>query len=395
MDRNGSIIHESLRSLFSAISSASLYGMGHPQVSRLADSAFDGISTALNVSPEVSLVVIEGELVINGEPPILSLILNRIAETLASNGIGHLKFIAGLTHEDITNLIAGLAGQGINTKALASSEHLRLGQVDLPLADESADSSGSKRISFEELPAAELARFTEIYELLKNRSTLKISGIAEIVSAFIETFRMEGEARLVMAALRSNDEYSFTHSANVCVLNLIQAMELGITGKLLNDIGIAAMLHDIGKLFLPEEVITATGPLTDADFEIMQEHPAQGARLLLETPGVPRLAVVTAYEHHMKHNLSGYPHAPDGWRPNLGSQITMISDFFDAMRTRRPHRDALDLNTIARMMREKSGTEFHPILVRNFLNILKRVIMASRGRSEATSSITGSRPGAQ
>ena len=374
MSTDTTIIQESLRLLSASITNASLYGMAHPQVKKLAESAYNGIYNAFNESPEISLVVVEGELVVNGEPPVDSLFLSRFAETLTDCKIGHLKLIAGLAPEELAVFISGMAAMTSDVKKLSSTEHLRVGQADLATGGEQGDSNGSKNLTFEELPAEELSRFTEIYELLGSKKKIKISGLAEIVSAFIETFRQEGETRLVMAALRSSDTYSFTHSANVCILNLIQAIELGIEGKTLHEIGLAAMLHDIGKLFIPEEILTTTGPLTDGQFETMRQHPALGAQHLLEIPGVPRLAIVTAYEHHMRHDLSGYPHAPEGWQPNLSSQITMISDFFDAMRTKRPHRNALDLKTIVGMMREKAGTEFHPLLTRNFLTILKRVV---------------------
>ena len=178
---------------------------------------------------------------------------------------------------------------------------------------------------------------------------------------------------LAMASLRSTDEYTFTHSTNVCILNIAQAMALGIEGQLLHDIGIAAMLHDIGKLFIPEEILTKTDKLTPEEFEIMKQHPALGAKHLLDTPGVPRLAVTTAYEHHLKYNLSGYPQVQAGWQPNLCSQLTMISDFFDALRTRRSYRDPIELRRIARMMWDMMGTDLHPVLTRNFLQILSRL----------------------
>jgi HD-GYP domain-containing protein (c-di-GMP phosphodiesterase class II) len=138
------------------------------------------------------------------------------------------------------------------------------------------------------------------------------------------------------------------------------------------------MLHDIGKLLIPEELLIKKDRLTPLEFEIMKKHPVRGARHLLEVPGVPRLAVVTAYEHHMRYDLSGYPEAPEGWRPNLCSQITMISDFFDAMRTQRPYRNPVDLRTIVSRMLDMSGSDFHPLLARNFLNILKRMVDARR-----------------
>lgn len=394
MDSESLIVQESIRSLLSATANAALYSMGHPQVASLAESAYKGICAALGVSRQISLTVIEDELIINGEPPSFSLFLNRFAEMLKSRGIGHLKFFEGLSREEIIALIAGLAGQDGGKATLSSSEHIRFGHVELQEGsggDYSAVSAGGDasggggvsggsgaqcRIPLREIPAEELARFTEIYEALTTRRKMKVAGIADIVSGFIAAFGREGESRLVTLTMRSDEEYTFTHSANVCILNLAQAMSLGIEGQMLNDIGIAAMLHDIGKLLIPEEILIKKDRLTPREFEIMKEHPVLGARHLLEVPGVPRLAVVTAYEHHMRFDLSGYPVAPEGWRLNLCSQITMISDFFDAMRTQRTYRNPMDLRTIVSMILDMSGSDFNPMLARNFLNILKRMVDA-------------------
>ena len=195
----------------------------------------------------------------------------------------------------------------------------------------------------------------------------------DIVGGFIKAFRQEAGSLLAFAPLRSMDEYTFTHSTNVCVLNLAQAMALGIDGPLLHDIGIAAMLHDIGKLFIPEEILNKPGKLTDAEYEIIKQHPLQGAQHLLDTPGVPRLAVVTAYEHHMKYDYSGYPEAPAGWEQNLCSQMTTISDFFDALRTKRAYRGAVGWEHVAMSMNDLAGTDFHPVLAKNFLSIMARL----------------------
>ena len=102
----------------------------------------------------------------------------------------------------------------------------------------------------------------------------------------------------------------------------------------------------------------------------MQSHPLKGARYLLETPGVPRLAIVNAFEHHMKFNFSGYPKVPSLWKQNLCSQMTTISDIFDALRTKRSYREPLSLATICGMMTEMIGTELHPALAANFLKII-------------------------
>jgi response regulator RpfG family c-di-GMP phosphodiesterase len=90
----------------------------------------------------------------------------------------------------------------------------------------------------------------------------------------------------------------------------------------------------------------------------------------METAGVPRMAAIAAFEHHAKLNLSGYPKFPADWRLNLCSHLTMISDFFDATRTRRSYREPLALDEITSMMLGMAGSELHPVLTRNFIHIL-------------------------
>ena len=150
-------------------------------------------------------------------------------------------------------------------------------------------------------------------------------------------------------------------------------MALGIEGQLLHDIGIAAMLHDVGKLYVPEEVITKDGELTDEEWDLMRSHPAKGAQHLLDTPGVPRLAVAVAFEHHMRFNLEGYPKVSKDWELNLCSQMTTISDMFDALRTRRSYREPMEAERIALIMKSNSGVDLHPVLAKNFLNILRKL----------------------
>jgi HD-GYP domain-containing protein (c-di-GMP phosphodiesterase class II) len=372
---------EFVRYLLSASANAALYGMEHQQVTRLCDEAFTRLDKALADSDNggLLLMVIENELVLNGEPLDCSLFLNRFAEILVARSIGHIRLLPGVTRLEVGNLIAALANQGDKGTQPESSTHVRFGQVEVRLGRE-GDSHGSDRleqdkirVQLQNMPVEELARFREIYESVRRQQKLKITGVTEIVTGFIDAFRNQGESLMVLGALRDSDEYTFTHSTNVCILNLAQAMALGIEGQALNDIGIAAMLHDIGKLFVPEEILTKPSRLTSQEFELMKEHPVRGTKYLLGQPGVPRLAIIVAYEHHMHFNLSGYPSAAAGWQLNLCSQMTMISDFFDALRTRRSYREPMDLRTIAGMMLDMMGTNFHPALTRNFLTILARL----------------------
>ncbi|MDD2367080.1 MAG: HD domain-containing protein [Desulfuromonadaceae bacterium] len=370
-------IHDFIRHLLSATANAALYGTEHPQVKRLSERAFSSLAAMLQTRAELTILVVENELVIDGQPQDTSLFFNRFTHILKSQRIGTLKVLAGVAKPEVDLLIKGLSGN-IDSSNIMSSEHIHLGNVDIRTSDTTNDAneyrSHHHKISLPEMPKEELARFMEIYETVKNKHKIQINGVFDVVSGFIDVFRQEGKPLLAMAALRDRDEYTFTHSTNVCVLNLAQAMALGIEGQLLNDIGVAAMLHDIGKLFIPEEILTKKDQLDKEEFEIMREHPVKGARHLLETPGVPRVAVITAYEHHIKYNLSGYPKVDSNWQMNLCSNMTTISDFFDALRTRRPYREPVSLPEIASMMDSMAGTDLHPALTRNFLKIIAGLV---------------------
>lgn len=377
-DRSLHSIHEFIRHLLSATANATLYGMQHPQVIHLVLQATSGIRKALEGRQDFSLVAVDGELIIDGKPQDLGLITGRFVQMLRTNGIGHIRILTGVTQHEIETLIAALSRQNKSSNEIASSENIRLGKVGLQTGGYDAQGdeyiSPRKQLTIQDLPLKELEEFKGIYGAVKQHKKLQISGMADMVTGFIDVFQKEGSPLLVMAALRDVDEYTFTHSTNVCILNLAQAMALGIDGQQLIDIGIAAMLHDIGKLFIPEEILIKQGKLTPAEFEIMRQHPAKGARYLLETPGVPRLAAVNAFEHHMKYDFSGYPAVPKEWQQNLCSQMTQISDFFDALRTRRPYREPMELQEIAGIMLGMMGKDLHPVLTRNFLLIISRLM---------------------
>ncbi|BEH09230.1 MULTISPECIES: HD-GYP domain-containing protein [Geobacter] len=357
-----------LRSLVTAISGAALYAARHPRVTLLRSEAFAELSAALEAEESLSLVVIDGEILVEGAPLDGGLFLQRLAGMLTSRGIGHLKFLRGVTEEELAALASILAGSGTAGGQFHSSPHVRFGRVEVRY---SGGTDGTGHASG--LPGMEIGRFMELYEGVVRHRRSHVTGLADLVAGFITVLREQSGPLAALAPLRGVDEYTFTHSVNVCVLNLAQAMALGIDGPLLQEIGIAGMLHDIGKMFVPPEILTKPGQLDDDEWAVMRRHPLMGARCLAETPGVPRLAVVATFEHHLKHDLSGYPSVAAGWRQSLCSGMTTLSDFFDALRTRRAYRDSMELRQIAGLLLEKRGREFHPLLTRNFLLVLSRL----------------------
>jgi len=369
------IFHTVVRTMVTAISSVSLYSLDHPQVIKLYSDSLAALEKLLEETPELSLLLIDNEFVSEGVALGNTLYLSRFAESLKSKGIGHIKFIAGITQDEIRFLIEFLR-KGNKTTEIRSTEHLRFGNVEVRYArEEGAEDETAefrKLAAFSEMPTKELHRLMEIYDGVRRHRKLKINGVEEIVSGFIQTFKDQIDPILAISPLKALDEYTFTHATNVCILNIAQAMALGIDGQLLHDIGIAAMLHDMGKLFIPEEILTKPGKLDEKEWEIMKLHPARGAQYLLNTPGVPQVAVLSAFEHHLYHDLSGYPEVHKGWEQHICSQMTAVSDFFDALRSIRSYRESIDYDHVAAMMLNVSGKQLHPLLVKNFLGLLHK-----------------------
>ena len=190
------------------------------------------------------------------------------------------------------------------------------------------------------------------------------------MAGFITAFRQSANPLLALVPIRMQDEYTFTHSIDVGILNIAQGMALGIEGQMLHDIGISGMLHDVGKIFVDKEILNKAGKLDDAEFAIIKEHPSRGAQYLMNQEGIPRLAVFSAYEHHMRYDLSGYPKIPEGWELNICSQMTMISDTFDALRTRRSYKAPWDFSKASGLMLGLAGSQLNPDLTLNFLKTL-------------------------
>lgn len=369
---------QALRQLTTAISTARLYAAHHPQVVQLCKQAFRCIDEALAGEADLSLKRVDEQLAMDEYPLPRSMYIDRFARMIKQRGVGHIKFCRGLTEQELHGLITALAGQ---EQVIESSPHLRLGQVEVRYS--SGSQMRGNRVVLEgttaggvlaDISGEELARVMEVYEAVQRNRRLQVVGLSEIVAGFIDVFADHADPMLTLVPLRSLDEYTFTHSLNVCLLNLAQATALGISGPLLHDIGLSAMLHDVGKLFVPVEVLNKPGKLDDKEWQLMEAHPARGAEYLLDTPGVPRMAVINAYEHHMRYDLRGYPHVKGDWGQNLCSQMTTISDIYDALRTRRPYRDPLDVEGVLINIEQAMGTQLHPLLAENFVRLMRKVM---------------------
>ena len=191
-----------------------------------------------------------------------------------------------------------------------------------------------------------------------------------------------------------NGDHTFTHMVNVAVLTLAQALAMHIDGPLLKAFGVAALLHDIGKVKTPPEVLHKPERLTAEEFEIVKRHVVDGAAILRRTPGMSPLAAVVAFEHHLKLDMTGYPEGVGRRCLNLCTLIVTIADVFDALRSHRPYRQGLATSRIRTIMSEQDNPQFHRPLLQRFVAMMGLFPVGSvvRLRSGELAVVTAERP---
>jgi putative nucleotidyltransferase with HDIG domain len=190
-----------------------------------------------------------------------------------------------------------------------------------------------------------------------------IDGLARLVT-------QDRTSLMALTALKKYDNYTFTHMVNVSALAMAQARALNIEGALLREFGFAALMHDIGKVNTPLEVLNKPDKLDKEEFEIMKQHVVDGAHILRRTPEMPALAPIVAFEHHLKQDLSGYPENIGSRKLNLCTMIVSIADVFDALRSNRSYRQGMATDRIRKIMDEKDNPAFNRPLLKRFVNMM-------------------------
>jgi HD-GYP domain-containing protein (c-di-GMP phosphodiesterase class II) len=353
-----------------------LYAPDHPQSERYLSSTFNTLKGLLRIMPEVTLMLVGHDLVVNNNPvPVGRINLVDFCLLLRNRGIERLTFCHGLGEGDFQQFVRELAGKHGNP--IRHRPGIKIGKVELRVKSEAvsgseeAEADRNEKIQpIREVHDEKLNEIKELYHAARRYKRFDIRGVDDIIKAFVQGFTYGINPLGLMASLKSSDEYTFTHVVNVCILTMGQAEALGFEGNYLYQIGVASMLHDIGKLFIPEEIINKPGKLTDEERLVIETHTIKGARYLLRIVNIPKLAVLGAIEHHIRFDGTGYPSLGSGWETNIVSQMIAISDVFDALRSRRVYSEPKPQDLIYKILKEEKGKTFNPFLVNNFFKII-------------------------
>jgi cyclic di-GMP phosphodiesterase len=157
----------------------------------------------------------------------------------------------------------------------------------------------------------------------------------------------------------------------VSVLTMALAEHLKLPASDVRGFGVAGLLHDLGKVRIPKEILVKPGKLTEAEREVMQRHPVDGARLIVASDKNLDLAAVVAYEHHIMLDGGGYPRPHYGRGCHHASELVHVCDVYDALRTHRPYRAAWESEATLSYLAERAGKEFDPKIARSFIEMVR------------------------
>jgi putative nucleotidyltransferase with HDIG domain len=363
---------ELVRRLAAGLRSAELYAPGHPLVERSVAALADACASHLSDAPAVVVGFVGDDVVVNDTRlGRASASLTGLVRGLRDREIEKITVHRGVTRAELKAFLEVLADRGEGAppdERLAARGVARVAIGRLAVEDgppEEAGIEAARRVYSTAVSKAET-----LWEQARAGDQPDPAVARRIIDSLAAIVTRDRTALMALTALKKYDNYTFTHMVNVASLAMAQARALNLEGPILREFGFAALMHDIGKVHTPPEVLNKPGKLSDEEFRIMKRHVIDGAHILRKTPEVPALAPVVAFEHHLKQDMSGYPENVSPRRLNLCTMIVSIADVFDALRSNRPYREGLASSRVRSIMGRRDDPAFNQVLLRRFVNLV-------------------------
>jgi putative nucleotidyltransferase with HDIG domain len=365
-----------LRRFGAALRGIQLYAPTHPIVLRNIEGLAEALRALHKHDPAVVIGIVGDELIV-GDLPMAkaSATMGELMRRFASLGIERVTLERQVTLDEL-KIFAGrfgqlektLSGDALkNAAAQLDSENIRVGRVAMEETEPQpvTDTATIRKMYSEAVSVASL-----VWESARSDSGPDPSAAESMVDGLAQAVVQNRSALMALTALKDYDNYTFTHMVNVSILTMAQARGLGIDGPMLREFGLAALMHDIGKVKTPAEILNKPDKLTDEEFTIMKRHVVDGAEILRGTPEIPSLAPVVAFEHHLRIDGTGYPHGVSRPKLNLATMLCGIADVYDAMRSQRKYQQAFPSERILAVLQRNDGKQFDQHLIRRFVQLL-------------------------
>ena len=385
-----------VHSLARLLMQRNLFPDSHPSVKNALDGFMESFDSLIGNRTSVLLKVGSGSIrLLNFEVDITDTNDNSVhflRRALEGISIGEVEFLSGISRDEALAFVE-IAAASIrrDTSIDLPSKWRRIEKIKIRHSNDEKDiaSPGNRMpvpVSKEKdehrkvvESAGESAASCMISGVLSKLAKINSDETGRAGRTIINTVEREGYSSttfLLLKSLKEYDDYTFDHSINVAVISAAIGRRLGYSDEEMGKIGTAAILHDIGKLYVPREIIHKAGRLSPAEWQKVKRHPVEGERILREER-VDILARRVAYEHHMRFDRKGYPRPKPGEECLEASNIVRIADTYDALTTKRPYRKQIGPIEALKLMSKGRGMEFHPEYFDLFLGVMGNVPIGS------------------
>ena len=295
------------------------------------------------------------------------------------SGVGSVTVAQGIGPKDWLIFLSLLQAPGPDDpheRLTQLNERLASAGVDVFTLGAPTEPSGSKEQAKERAKrtyADSVAATRDLMSSVRMGGSPNIKKIKRVVQGIVDQILNEETSLIGLTTIRDYDEYTFTHSVNVCIFSVALGKRLGLNKLQLYDLGLAALFHDIGKSRVPQSILNKTGGLTDEEWRLIAAHPWLGTLVLFHVRGsqeLPYRAMIVAHEHHMKRDLTGYPRPLRPRQLSVFSKIVAIADGFDAATSRRAYQTVpFTPAQVLLEMRDNPRRGMDPVIVKAFTNL--------------------------
>jgi len=297
-------------------------------------------------------------------------------EQLVGRDVGGIIFKPGLTQAELIKF-AGLinkepsffAARGGINEVLGTENILHIDLHRVLLVDKKAGGAikeGKEKAAEIFMDAVSMVK--ELVHAVHVEKAINMRKLNTTVQTMVDNILDNRDAFMGLTSIKMYDEYTFAHSVNTSIISVSLGTFLSFDKSQIAALGMAALMHDIGKVKVPHEVINKPGKLTDEEWALVKRHPVEGALMLSEIPSVSKLAMVAAFEHHQN---GGYPKVDGVPKLHPFSQIVSLADAYEALTAARVYYSSqMAPDNAIRILLAKRGTVFSSVLVKAFVNMV-------------------------
>jgi putative nucleotidyltransferase with HDIG domain len=366
-----------LTSFAQALATMSLYAEGHPARQKGIEAAFErlGLLQETNPKPRFSFL---GHDVVYGEVALRELGDWDWGARLSDAGVQRIEFQRGTSRDEfelfLEEVLARITLQAIDsaTRSPEKRSTIKFGAIGVKGTEEQRliIPAATTNLTYALNEEAETVKW--MHNEVQSTGELPLFEAESVVRSL--SVAMHGDRNIVLPLLQMKefDQYTTTHSLNVSVLTMALAEWMGMGANDVRAFGVAGLLHDLGKVRIPKEVLTKPGKLTDEEWVLMRRHPVDGAKIIYESDRGLDLAAAVAYEHHIMINGQGYPQRHFQRGVHSASKLVHVCDVYDALRTNRPYREAWEAERVLKQIEQGAGPDFDLEAATAFIGMMRQ-----------------------